>query len=193
MTIQQPASISLQNSPDHSLSHRVFANDDAAPVLSITVDSSGNVTNKYRLLQPMGELDYFNMTGTSVTISGTSDGSTNMVVVPVATTLSNDSGFDNGGANNGRLRYTGATTRMFHVAVTVSGTPQNVNDIFVFGVAKNGTPDCKVLGSASGTQFSALHCMVELATNGYIELYVGNTTAGRNFTVKSLNIFAMGM
>lgn len=191
MTIQQPASGDTLNSPDHSLSHRVFANDDAAPVQAITVDSSGNTTIKYRLLQPMGEVDYFSMTGTSITISGTSDGSTNMVVVNPVTTLNNDSGFDSPSA--GRLRYTGATTRMFHCALTVSGTPANPNDVFVFGAAKNGTPDCKVIGSASGTQFSALHCMLEFATNDYIELYVGNTTASRNFTVKSLNIFAMGM
>lgn len=193
MAIEQPLSTDKLNSPDHSLSHRVFANDTAAPVQSIIVDSSGNVTNTYRLLQPMAEIDYFSTTGTVVTISSQSDGSTNMVVVPVATTLDNDSGFDNGGSNNGRLRYIGATTRSFHVAITVSGTPAVSNDVFVFGVAKNGTPDCKVLGSSSGTQFSALHCMLSLAINDYIELYVGNTTAGRNITIKSLNIFAMGM
>lgn len=193
MAIQQPVGTDKQNSPSHSLSHRVFANDSAAPVQSITVDSSGNTTVKYRLLQPMAEIDYFSTTGTSVTISGTSDGSTNMVVVAPATTLDNDSGFDNGGANTGRLRYIGTTTRMFHCAVTVSGTPANANDVFVFGVTKNGTTHCRVLGSASGTQFSAMHCMLSLATNDYVELYVGNVTASRNFTVKSLNIFAMGM
>jgi hypothetical protein len=193
MAIQQPNATDKQNSPSHSLSHRVFANDNASPVQSVIVDSSGNTTIKYRLLQPMAELEYFNTTGTSITISGTSDGSTNMVKINVASSVENDTGFDNGGADNGRLRYTGATTRMFHCAVTVSGTPQNANDVFVLGVAKNGTVDCKVLGSASGTQFSALHCMVELATNDYIELYIGNLTASRNFTVKSLNIFAMGM
>jgi hypothetical protein len=41
MAIQQPITTDGLNSPDHSLSHRVFANDDAAPVQSITVDSNG--------------------------------------------------------------------------------------------------------------------------------------------------------
>lgn len=43
MAIQQPTSSSPLNSPDHSLSHRVFANDDAAPVQSIVVSSAGFV------------------------------------------------------------------------------------------------------------------------------------------------------
>jgi len=191
--IQQPISTDPLNTPDHSLSHRVFANDNASPVQSLVVDAAGEVTPTYRLRVPMAELDYFNTTGTSITISGTSDGSTNMVVVNPTSTADSDLGFDNGGSDNGRLRYTGATTRMFHVAATLSGTPAVGADVFVFGIAKGGTVDCKVLSSVSGTQAFALHCMVELATNDYVEIYVGNTTAARNFTVKSLNIFAMGM
>lgn len=154
----------------------------------------GSTTPHGRLLLPMGEVSYFSTTGTLITIAAQSDGSTNMVVVNPTSTLNNDMEFDNGGSNNGRLRYTGTTTKTFHVAVTMSGTPANANDVFVFGVAKNGTVQAasKVLGSSSGTQFSSIHLMVSLATNDYLELYVGNTTAGRNFTAKSLNIFAMG-
>lgn len=157
--------------------------------------TDNSLTPPGRLKVPMGEVSYFNTTGTSVTIGSQSDGSTNMVVIAPTTTLNNDLGFDNGGSNNGRLRYTGSVTKTFHVAVTVSGTPTNPNDVFVLGIAKGGTVDgaSKVLGSSSGTQFSSLHLMVSLATNEYLELYIGNTTAARNFTVKSLNIFAMGM
>jgi hypothetical protein len=43
MAIQQPTSTDLLSSPDHSLSHRVFANDNAAPVQSIVADSNGNI------------------------------------------------------------------------------------------------------------------------------------------------------
>ena len=43
MAIQQPISSNTLNSPDHSLSHRVFANDNAAPVQSVVVSSTGNV------------------------------------------------------------------------------------------------------------------------------------------------------
>lgn len=146
-------------------------------------------------LVPTGEVSYFNTTGTLITLGSTSDGSTNMVVVAPATTFLNHREFDNGGANNGRLRYTGATTKTFHIAVTISGTPATSPDVFVFGVAKGGTvvAASKVLGSSGGTQFSSMHSMVSLANNEYIELYMGNTSAGRNFTIKTLNIFAMGM
>jgi hypothetical protein len=43
MAISQPTATSKLNNPDHSLSHRVFANDSAAPVQSIVVDSDGDV------------------------------------------------------------------------------------------------------------------------------------------------------
>lgn len=41
MAIQQPVSSDKLNSPDHSLSHRVFANDNAAPEQSVVVNASG--------------------------------------------------------------------------------------------------------------------------------------------------------
>lgn len=41
MAIQLPAAGDKQNSPDHSLSHRVFANDNASPEQSVVVDASG--------------------------------------------------------------------------------------------------------------------------------------------------------
>jgi len=42
MSIQQPQSNDFLNSPDHSLSHRTFANDDSAPVKKVVVDSNGD-------------------------------------------------------------------------------------------------------------------------------------------------------
>jgi len=44
MAISQPISTDNLNSPDHSLSHRVFANDPSSPVKTVAVDSSGNTT-----------------------------------------------------------------------------------------------------------------------------------------------------
>lgn len=151
-----------------------------------------------RLMLPMGEISYFDMTGTNVTIVAQSDGSTNMVKAAPTTTLNNDKEFDNGGANNGRLRYTGATTRTFHVACTISIAPAAANDTFVFGVAKNGTviAASKVLiqcTTASGVRSTAMHIMVSLATNDYLEMFIGNTTDTDDCTVHSLNLFAMGM
>ena len=44
MSIQQPLGTDPLNIPDHALSHRVFANDGAAPVQSVVVDASGNTS-----------------------------------------------------------------------------------------------------------------------------------------------------
>jgi len=144
----------------------------------------------------MGEISYFSTTGTVITIASQSDGSTNMVAINPASGLTALSmGFDNGGANDGSLRYTGKLTKAFHVAATLSGTAATANDIFVFGIAVEGTvvTESKVLGSSGGTQFSSLHGYVELSENEVLTVEIGNTSAGRDFTVKSLNLFAMGM
>lgn len=42
MATQQPVSTDKLNSPDHSLSHRVFANDSSAPIKTVVVNSSGD-------------------------------------------------------------------------------------------------------------------------------------------------------
>jgi len=151
-----------------------------------------------RLVVPMGEIDYFDTTGTAVTIGSQSDGSTNLVKVAPATALSAGSyAFDNGGADNGRLRYTGAVTRMFHIACSWSFVAATAGDVFVLAIAKSGTPSTtgKVIQTGAGTNNNgnANHIMLELAQNEYIELFVGNLTAGRNATFKDVNLFAMGM
>ena len=159
----------------------------------------GTTTPTGRVMLPMGEISYFSTTGTAVAITTQSDGSTNMVkAAPTTALTSGGYEFDNGGANNGRLRYTGTVTKMFHVAVTYSLSPDSANDLYVIGVAKNGTvlAPSKILTSVmtiNDTKSAALHVMVELATNDYLELYVGNTTDADDVVIKTLNIFAMGM
>lgn len=166
---------------------------------SVSISSTGDVTPAKRLILPMGEINYFNTTGVVVSISAQSNGSTNLVKVAPATSLSSDTyEFDNGGANNGRLRYTGATTKMFHTAFTISMDGEGAGtNLYVFGIAKNGVVgDCKVIQSiavSNDTQSTALHCMVSLATNDYIELYVGNLTDTDDITAKTVNLFAMGL
>lgn len=46
---------------------------------------------------------------------------------------------------------------------------------------------------ANATGSTALHVMAELATNDYLELYIGNLTDADDFTIKTLNLFALGM
>lgn len=148
---------------------------------------------------PMGEVSYFSTTGTAVTIASQSDGSTNMVVVAPTSTLADMSmWFDNGGANNCRLRYIGNQRMFFHIACSISYAPAGANDTFVFGVAKNGTvlTPSKVLTkviNAGDTRSTALHAYTHLDHDDYLELYVGNTTDADDLTIKTVNLFAMGM
>ncbi|WP_073369587.1 hypothetical protein [Flavobacterium fluvii] len=171
---------------------------------SVTIVSNGsnwNVVSTFVPQFPMGEISFFNGIPKIITISSPSNGSTNMVLCNPATALTTNMmgvGFDNGGANTGRLRYTGATTRVFHVACTISVGPIASNDQFVFGIARNGTvlSTSKVIQKTNNSgeiMSTALHIMVTLAQNEYLELYVGNMTAGRNVEIYSLNFFALGM
>jgi hypothetical protein len=159
-----------------------------------------NHTPDGRVIVPMGEISYFSLTGTAITVSSQSDGATNLVKAVVATAApvaANNYEFDNGGSNNGRLRYIGAATRHFHIAVTFSVTPALANDVFVYAIAKNGTivSESRALMRLGGAtaESTALHAMVELGQNDYVEMYLGNTTGERNGTVNTLNMFAMGM
>lgn len=159
---------------------------------------TGDLTVGGRLMVPMGEVVFLSTTGTTVTIPSQSDGSTNMVKSTVTSSLNSISeDFDNGGSNDGSLRYTGATTRKFHCALTWSIVAATGGDAFVLGLAVNGTPvsGSKVIQTCAGTniQGSAIHCFVQMNTNDVLTLYIGNLTAGRNVVIKSMNIFAMGM
>jgi hypothetical protein len=178
---------------------KYYVSNNSGVIHSQGLVSNGSITPIGRIIVPMGEISYFSTTGTAVSIASQSDGSTNMVVVNPVTALSSDIyEFDNGGSNNGRLRYTGVTAKMFHVACTISMAPVSANDVFVAGIAKNGAviPASKVLFqavNASQARSTALHIMVELETNDYLELYIGNTTDADDVTMLTETLFAMGM
>lgn len=69
MAIQQPQPTSKLNSPAHSLSHRVFANDGSAPVQSIVVDSAGRVG--IGTTTPAARLDILSSSGPALNASTT--------------------------------------------------------------------------------------------------------------------------
>jgi len=170
---------------------------DAGCSLTLGYDGTDwNEIARCHMSSPMGEVSYFNTTGTAVTISAQSDGSTNMVKVAPVTSGNFHYQFDNGGANDGRLRYTGSETLFFHIALTWSAKGA-ANNRFVLGVAKNGSviASGKVIQDLTTTsvQGSAIHVAVSMVTNDYLELFVGNLSAVNNVTVLTLNLFAMGM
>lgn len=175
--------------------HREAHADDALVQLS---ESGAPMHPEDRILVPMGEVSYFSLTGTVVAIAAASDGLTNFVkAAPVSVLTAESYEFDNGGANNARLRYTGAVTKMFHCASTLS-FGGGAGDTLALAIAKNGAviPESRaIMQMAPGgdPRSTALHQMVELGTNDYIELWVANITDASDPTVYTMNLFAMGM
>lgn len=182
-------------------SHGLTSSDDLYIGGKLEVDGNsyfdGELTPVGRLMLPMAELSYFSMVGSNIVIAAQSNGLTNMVAVNPATTLISDMEFTSGG-QNGRLQYTGETTKIFHTACTISFAGTGANDVFVVGMAKNGSVVAPSrilikLQVASDVRSTALHSMITLSKNDYIEMYVGNTTDADDFTIHSLTMFAMGM
>lgn len=179
---------------------------DAAGLSWANATSTLTATNLYvsatttpigRTMIPMGELSYVSTTGVTITIANQSDGLSNLVPVVIPTTLNVDShGFDNGGADNGRLRYIGAVSKHCHIAGTFSLSPTALNDIIVVAIARNGSvlPRSRVFtrpGSPLDSDAAAIHVMAPLSQNQYIEFYVGNYSGPRNVVVKTVNLFGM--
>lgn len=161
---------------------------------------------------PMGEINYFNTTGSAISITLKSDGSTNMV--PVAPTGlvadgSTQTALSPGSMDfvqraNGQLQYTGNRPKHFHIACTISvKSATGQSDTFVFGIAKGtpGTPDTVTMLTASKvlqefkdvSSSTALHVAIEMNKNDYLQFYAGNTTNTRNVTIQALTLFALGM
>jgi hypothetical protein len=177
----------------------------ATQVATFTVDSKGRLTTAANvaitipnMAEAMGEITEFSATmPTTTSFSSISDGNTNMVETVSSTTLS-------GGAMymdmpvSGRLRYTGTPTVFCHVAATFTMSSAMANQRFVIGLAIDGVvqPNSKVMQdtqSAADRQTTAMHAYLQMTTNSYVSLFVGNMISTTAFEIYSLNIFAMCM
>lgn len=177
----------------------------SSSILSLFADNtSGDISAQdlrdfvKSLVFPVGQISYFNTTGTAITIAAQSDGSTNLVLVNPTTSLWGSEVEMDSPSNVGRLRYTGSLTRNFLVTVTGSFLPATGNDAFVFAIAKGGTAQAAskqlvFTDATTDTVPFSTSALVSLATNEYVELYVGNMTAGRNMTINALSIRAVGL
>lgn len=145
----------------------------------------------------LGAVTYFNTTGTLVTIGSQSDGSTNLVAMAPATALGTDANqFDNGGANDGSLRYTGTPTKVFRILCTFSVKAATAADLFVIAICVDGTAVAasKVLQVGNANfQVGAPGVFVQLAQDQVVTMKIGNLTAGRNATIGSLSVGALAV
>jgi len=147
-----------------------------------------------------GGLYFFSLTApVTPTISVvTSDGLDNMVKIdPVTSMNTSSTNFDNGGSNDGRLRYTGTDSRNFFVVATLSVANAALEPL-VFAIAKQGVvePSSRVqcvMTSATDVALVTVTALVTLTANQYVEVVVGNTTNLVSADIYSMSISATKM
>lgn len=165
-----------------------------------TTDKDGKVSSK-GIMPYMtngdfvrGILNYYNITGTVITIASPSDGTSNLVVVDPTCTATLINGFiDDAGGYDGRLIYTGTDLRYVNVNVSISVSTTSADDIVV-AIALNGTAEVYTVATtalSTKTTLTLSH-MVEITENDYIEVLVGNITETANITVHALSIAVNG-
>jgi len=143
MSISQPITSDKLNSPDHSLSHRVFANDTAAPVKSIVVDSNGRVG--IGVETPTEELSF----------TGESAQTIWMERETTANTAGNNFTIQSGGATVGATNKNAGTVTISTGASTGTGSGTMNFNVALFGASGTGdnTPTTFFsLHGAGGTQ-----------------------------------------
>ena len=131
-------------------------------------------------------------------ITGITDGATNLVVANVSTGAvlgAASTSFDNGGVSTGRLRYTGASTKKFIVNACVDIISSLSSGSLMAVIAKNGTiiPESRqrvVFVHNTGSVTIFMTALVELLTNQYVEIFVGNFSGTEDINVSSLTISA---
>lgn len=164
-----------------------IANTNSEGLVVSTTDGTVSLSR-----YPMGEF-YMEGNAVATTIAATST----YYKALGTTTLSSSYKMDNNSVSN-RLRYTGTSTKMFHVACTFSLISSGSNQEIKAKVYKNGVPlnnsvvHCKLGGSGDHTS-TAIHVMVSLAQNDYLELYVSNLTSTNSITITDMNFFGMGV
>lgn len=147
------------------------------------------------VVKAYGSINYFSLVGTVLTLTGTSDGLSNMYPVEVTTALSGTvTNFDNGGASNGRLRYTGTPSNVFQISANIAIEGAVTGD-FVVALAKNGsviqeTRQLAAINASNDVENICLSAVVTLLNNEYLEVFIGRTLGSGDPTVHSLTVLA---
>jgi hypothetical protein len=137
-----------------------------------------------------GECYISSITATTIATTGT------FVKVAGTTTAGTLSNFTHPSSN--RLTYTGTATRKFLITVALSFHGTNGNDYkFAFYENTSTALTTSIISTTATGAGSLAHvscqCIVELATNEYIEVFVTNADAANNATVDFMNITAMAL
>jgi hypothetical protein len=141
-----------------------------------------------------GVLSFFSLAGEAITISGTSDGTTNLVKVNATTTLDAVSSEFTAGGSTARLQYTGDTTLKFRVSATVTLKATSTTSDVVLALTKSGSliQPSRIISKLTHNDLVAfqIESVVSMAKDEYIEVFVGNLTGAQNLSVHALQIVA---
>jgi hypothetical protein len=113
------------------------------------------------------------------------------------TILAAGENMDDASGTNNRLRYTGSATRTFFITVCGTVTGSNGDEIDA-AIALNGAhidssiTIVTVKGSGDRVQFSC-QCLVDMATNEYVELLTQNQSSTSSATFEKFNICALAL
>jgi hypothetical protein len=137
-----------------------------------------------------GECYISSITATTITTAG------NFYKIAGSTTADTLSNFTQ--PTNNRLTYTGTATRKFLVNAALSFHGTTGND-YKFAFHKNGSSilSASIISTTATGAGNLAHvscqCIVELATNEYIEVFVTNVDATNPATVDFMNMTAVAL
>jgi hypothetical protein len=165
----------------------------AQVIQSETVANANTASRVGGLLTDMADqfdtafANYFDFSSGSVTTIANIN---TWVKLNTSTTL----GFSRNGLahSNNRITRTGATTRVFQLEGITSVTSGNNNVIHVAFFKNGALWPCSEQENTTGVGGRAtavpFHCLIELAENDFIEVYVKNATGANNITLDNVNV-----
>lgn len=200
MTIQQPTSTNFLNNPDHALSHRIFANDDSAPVKSIVVDASGNIGINQETPTATLHLEPTAVGTIGLRLKGITDQTADMLVIE------NDSGTDLVKIeDDGKVTFQNDTdstsgfqildadggTPIFNVDTTNErigiGTASPISALQVVGAISDSPTSAGVHMGVSGGNFAAIQLFH--SQGGFIDFSDGSGEDGDYRIIEASGIF----
>jgi hypothetical protein len=172
------------------------AKADIEALQAASVDSgnfSGDVSYGGNISYRAGEL-FWNGNVIPTTFADT----TTFVKILGGSALTVQSEFDDGGSSN-RLRYTGATTRLFNIVASFSFTISNNNQTVEFIIMKNGVTELTSslmrdkISTGGDADALSTRVVASLSQNDYVGLWARNITTTASITVQTLNFSCMAI
>ena len=170
----------------------VSDNDGTGDTLKVGGDKiNDNFTELYYLFPSMASTGFIgNTTATTISVTGTY-----YVITGTYVETSTTSDMTTDAA--GKMTYTGAIDKHFHIVSNFDITTEVNNQTIAFQWFKNGVAVSPLIESRVGTSTdigtATLHADTMMSTNDYLELKVANETTSANVTIKNIYKFAMGM